>query len=189
MKALTRNDLILALDKCSGLTGDREFVVIGSVSILGSKPSAPRHLTISADIDLFPRFGESGEKNEMIDKHFGQGSEFELENNFYIEGVGAWTMMTSPQGWEKRMVAITAPSGAIGWCLDPFDLAFNKLEAGRDKDLEYVGEMVKANITPAYSLQGFLRQHAPSPEIRERLEANLRRAKQTIRQNRGINLG
>ncbi|HEY5792759.1 MAG TPA: hypothetical protein VIS74_05635 [Chthoniobacterales bacterium] len=98
MKALTRSDLFLALDKCSALTGNREFVVVGSISIPGSKPAAPRGLTIAADIDLFLRFGESGEKNELIDKNFGQGSPFELENNFYIEGVGSWTMMTSPVG-------------------------------------------------------------------------------------------
>lgn len=185
LKALTRNDLFFALDQCSALTGDREFVVVGSISILGAKPSAPRGLTISADIDLFPRFGESGEKNELIDKNFGQGSLFELENNFYIEGVGSWTMMTSPPGWEERMTPIVSPSGATGWCLDPFDLAYNKMEVGREKDLQYVGEMMRAGITPGVSLRMFLRQHAPNREILENLERNFRTAKQTIKKSRG----
>lgn len=180
MKALTRHDLLLALDKCSALTGDREFVVVGSISILGSQPAAPRNLTVSADIDLFPRVGESGEKNELIDKHFGQGSQFELDNNFYIEGVGSWTMMTSPKGWEKRLVPIDSDGGVIGWCLDPFDLAYNKLEAGREKDLQYVGEMLRANILPTMTLRGFLRRHAPDEPVREKLEKNLRLATQTI---------
>jgi len=69
------------------LTGDREFIVVGSVSILGAKPLAAGALTVSADIDLFPRFSESGDKNELIEKHFGPGSRFELENSFYIEEV------------------------------------------------------------------------------------------------------
>ena len=96
MKELTPSDLKLALDSCADLTGDREFVVVGSVSILGARPLAAGALTVSADIDLFPRFNESGEKNKLIERHFGAGSQFELENSFYIEGVGSWTMMTSP---------------------------------------------------------------------------------------------
>ncbi len=177
MKALTRHDLLLALDKCSALTGDREFVVVGSISILGSQPAAPRNLTVSADIDLFPRFGESGEKNELIDKHFGQGSQFALDNNFCIEGVGSWTMMTSPAGWDKRMIPIVSPSGVTGWCIDPFDLAYNKLEAGREKDLQYVGEMVRSEITPELSLATFLQRHAPNEDVLRNLEENLQRAK------------
>lgn len=178
MKALTREDLLLALDQCAALTGDREFVIVGSVSILGSTPTAPSHLTISADIDLFPLIGESGDKNELIDRHFGQGSPFELENSFYIEGVGSWTMMTSPPGWEQRMVAIRSSSGATAWCLDPFDLAYNKLEAGREKDLQYVGEMLQAQIISEGNLQAFLRKHAPNQEVLETLEKNLERTKQ-----------
>lgn len=176
MKALTRDDLLLALDKCATLTGDREFVVVGSVSILGSTPAAPDHLTISADIDLFPRVGESGAKNELIDKNFGQGSPFELENNFYIEGVGSWTMMTSPPGWEERMTPIVSPSGVTGWCLDPLDLAYNKLEAGREKDFRYVGEILRSQILSERSLELFLKKQAPNREVLERLKGNLRRA-------------
>jgi hypothetical protein len=182
LKALTRHDLLLALDRCSDLTGDREFVVVGSISILGSKPAAPRNLTVSADIDLFPRFGESGEKNELIDKHFGQGSQFELDNNFYIEVVRSRTLCS--QGWKKRLVPICSDGGVTGWCLDPVDLAYNKLEAGREQDLQYVGEMLRANILPTMTLRGFLRQHAPDQTVREKLEKSLRMATQTMEQNR-----
>jgi len=180
LKELTRFDLDLALDNCARLTGDREFIVVGSVSILGAKPQAAGALTVSADIDLFPRFNESGDKNELIEKHFGAGSRFELENSFYIEGVGSWTMMTSPEGWENRMIPIISPAGVTGWCLDPFDLAYNKLEAGREKDIQYVAEMVRSDITPELSLATFLRQHAPNQEVLRNLEENLRRVKVAV---------
>jgi len=176
LKELTQSDLKLALDSCAELTGDREFVVVGSVSILGARPLAAGALTVSADIDLYPRFNESGEKNELIERHFGAGSQFELENSFYIEGVGSWTMMTSPKGWEKRMVPIISPGGVTGWCLDPFDLAYNKLEAGRAKDLQYVAEMIRSDITPAFSLETYFRQHAPNEEVFRQLVESLRKA-------------
>jgi hypothetical protein len=32
--------------------------------------------------------------------------------------------------------------GAIGWCLEPHDLAFSKLAASREKDLAFVTELL-----------------------------------------------
>ncbi len=33
--------------------------------------------------------------------------------------------------------------GAVGWCLDPHDLAFSKLAARRAKDLAFVAALVQ----------------------------------------------
>jgi len=178
LKALTRHDLLLALDKCSSLTGDREFVVVGSISILGSKPAAPHTLTVSAGISLFLRFGKSGGKNGLIGKSFGRGSQFERDNNFCIEVAKSQPLFS--QGWEKRLVPIRSGNGATGWCLDPVDLAYNKLEEGREQDLRYVGEMLRGGILPTMTLRRFLRQHAPDEPVREKLERNLRLATDTI---------
>ncbi|HEY5792758.1 MAG TPA: hypothetical protein VIS74_05630 [Chthoniobacterales bacterium] len=79
------------------------------------------------------------------------------------------------------MIPIVSPSEVTGWRLDPFDLAYNKLEAGREKDLQYVGEMVRSNITPEFSLGKFPRQNAPNQEVLQNLEANLRQAKEAVR--------
>ena len=36
--------------------------------------------------------------------------------------------------------------GAIGWCLDVHDLAFSKLAAGRSKDMEFVGNLLRYKL-------------------------------------------
>lgn len=74
------------------------------------------------------------------------------------------------------MVPIVSPGGVTGWCLDPFDLAYNKLEAGREKDLQYVAVMICSDITPAFSLETYFRQHAPNEEVFRKLMKSLRKA-------------
>ncbi len=41
---------------------------------------------------------------------------------------------------------VNDPSGTIGLCLDKHDLAFSKLAAGREKDTEYVCELLKHQL-------------------------------------------
>ena len=101
MRALSRADLSLALDTCAAATGEREYIVVGAVSIVGPFPAPPPSLVTSADIDLFPRATESAEINATIAARCGAGSEFEDEHGFYVEGVGLWTLLTALPGWEK----------------------------------------------------------------------------------------
>ncbi len=52
---------------------------------------------------------------------------------------------TLPAGWEDRLVKLTNENtdGAIGWCLEPHDLAYSKLTAHREKDITFVTELVR----------------------------------------------
>lgn len=51
-------------------------------------------------------------------------------------------------GWEHRLVEfrVNDPSGTIGLCLEMHDLAFSKLAAGREKDIEFVRELLKYRL-------------------------------------------
>lgn len=55
------------------------------------------------------------------------------------------TTATLPPGWRDRLVPIENENtgGAIGWCIDPDDLAVSKLAAGREKDLEFVRALLR----------------------------------------------
>ena len=162
-----------AITVCSRATGDQEFIVVGSISILGAFPDAHSTLRQSVDIDLFPRYEESGEKNSSIYRLFGPGSEFEADNGFYIEGVGRWTMMTALDGWEERMIPIETEEGALGWCIAPIDLAFVKIEAGREKDIKYVGELFRSGIIQIDEMRESIRSLSSSMERIDELEKNL----------------
>ena len=119
MRELSRVDLELALDVCAAAVGEREFIVVGAISILGPCTAPPAALLMSADIDLFPRSRDSAEVNAVIAQRCGAGSEIEDEHGFYVESLGRWTLSTALPGWEDRLVKVESPAGVAGWCLIP----------------------------------------------------------------------
>ncbi len=137
-------------------------------------------LRVSQDIDLFFLKGATLERNRAIYERFGPDSEFAELHDFYIEPVGDWTVMTSLPGWRERLVKVDAPGGAIGWCLSPLDIAYNKAEAGREKDITYLAELFKAGyvrpseIKAAMDAAGTARETAAI--VNERVQAAITRS-------------
>src|SRR6266508_6557476 len=134
---MKRSDLEHILRASEDATGEKEFIVIGSQSILASSPDAPRELRQSMEADLYPRFKQ--ELASIIEGTLGRYSQFDETFGYYADGVGPETA-TLPPGWEQRLIAITNENtrGAVGWCLEPHDLAISKLAARREKDLSFV---------------------------------------------------
>ena len=133
------------LRAAASVTGEKVFVVIGSQAILGSHPDAPRSLRKSVEGDTYPK--NHPEKAIEVDGAIGELSPFHHEFGYYAHGVSPETA-TLPGGWEQRLVAfpVNDPAGTIGLCLEKHDLAFSKLAAGREKDLEYIRELLKHRL-------------------------------------------
>ena len=171
MRELSRLDLCLALEASATATGEREFIVVGAVSIVGPCVAPPPELVMSADIDLFPRTRESAEINEAIAANCGLGSAFEDAHGFYVEGVGRWTLLGTLPDWEQRLVRVVSSAGVIGWCRCPLDLAVVKLDAAREKDLRYVRVLLQAGIVTGSEIRAALTGCAPW--LREKIARNL----------------
>jgi hypothetical protein len=56
----------------------------------------------------------------------------------------------------------------IGWCLDPHDLAISKLAAGREKDLAFVGALLRLKMVRTGRLQELIQLLGDS-ELRARI--------------------
>ncbi len=176
MRELSLNDLKLALAECAALTGDWEFVVVGSLAIVGTHPTAPASLRVSQDIDLFTRENVTREKNLLIYDRFGPDSEFALEHEFYIEPVGEWTMMTSLPGWEDRLVKVDSDGGAIGWCISPLDIAYNKAEAGREKDIAYLAGLFRFGIIRPSTIKDAIEHAGIAADVAAPIHARIQEA-------------
>lgn len=139
---MKRSDLEHILRASKGVTGETEFIVIGSQAILGPHPDAPRVLRESMEADLYPRFRP--ELSEIIEGSLGRYSQFDQTFGYFADGV-APTTATLPKSWEERLVRVSNENtgGAIGWCLEPHDLAFSKLAARREKDLAFVTNLLR----------------------------------------------
>ena len=133
----------------ANVTGQDEFVVIGSQAILGTHPDAPKTMLMSLEVDIYPR--ERPELVDEIDVALGDGSQFHVTFGYYAHGVGPETAK-APAGWEQRLVRVAVPPrvgserAPVAWCLDVADLVLSKCAAGRARDWDYARAALAAGV-------------------------------------------
>lgn len=142
---MRRADLEHLIRAAAAIAGVDEIVVIGSQSILGQYPDAPRDLRFSMEADLWPK--DKPDLADLIDGSIGEGSAFHEAYGYYAQGVGPRTAKL-PRGWQTRLVRVDNPNTlpGKGLCLEPHDLALSKYAAGREKDLDFTRAMIEAGM-------------------------------------------
>lgn len=149
---MDRSALEHVLRAAAAISNEREFVVIGSQSVLGQFPNAPPALLASIEVDVYPR--HAPEKSDLIDGAIGELSVFHQTFGYYAHGVDE-TTATLPSGWADRLVPVHNENtgGATGWCLDVHDLAISKLAAGREQDFNFLQVLVRERMVDASVLR------------------------------------
>ena len=146
---MKREELEHAILTASRIVNQNEVLVIGSQSILGSyrEEELPPKATMSAEVDIAPLKDIHDHLADRIMADAGQGSEFEVETGYYIDGVSLATAVL-PDGWRDRLVRveIAEAPGVAGLCLDPHDLCASKLARNEDKDREFVTALINAGL-------------------------------------------
>lgn len=79
-----------------------------------------------------------------------------------------------PPGWAARLIRLSNENtdGAIGWCLEPHDLAISKLAARRQKDLTFVAALLKFKMVRRQRLRGLI-STMEDQKLREQLSEAL----------------
>ena len=131
-------------------TGEQEFVIIGSQAVLARFPDAPRFLTYSDEMDIYPL--SAPEKSDLIDGTIGERSQFHDTFGYYAHGVGPETA-TLPLKWRERAVRYEseATQGAVAHCLSPLDIAYSKKACRRSRERHRLRE----RDDPLRPYQGF----------------------------------
>jgi len=139
---MKRVELEHLLRASSGTTGEKDFIIIGSQSVLGKHPDAPRELRQSMELDIYAR--NNPEMRIEIERNLGELSRFSETYGYFADGVGPETALL-PTGWESRLTPVYNENtgGATGWCIDPCDLTIAKLYAARPKDIAFIRTMLK----------------------------------------------
>jgi hypothetical protein len=133
----------------ASVTGQAEFVVIGSQAILGSYEQPPEAMLQSLEVDIYPLSDPGGA--DLIDGALGDGSQFHVAYGYYAHGVGSETAK-APAGWRERLVKRDVPPRPcsertiVAWCLEVHDLVLSKCAAGRERDWQYAREALRAQI-------------------------------------------
>ena len=177
---MTRDELEHIIRASADVTGQYEFVIVGSQSILGPIPNPPAVFTMSAEADIYPL--QAPELSDSIDGAIGEGSRFHQTYGYYAQGVGPETAVL-PQGWIGRVhrVQSAGTNQRVGYCLDPLDLFISKAAAGRDKDREFcIAMLAHRYVKPMEVLQ--LVQVMPLDDAAQRrLKAAIRRWVKALR--------
>ena len=168
MKKLQLDHVLRAAGR---ITGEKQFVIVGSQSLHGKYPDLADDIVRSAEADLIA----SGkiERTEWLNV-IGQDSPFHEQFGYYADPVDEDTA-TLPSGWKKRLVRL-APGdteGVRGLCLDPHDLVIAKYVARREKDLVFNRELACRRLVDRSRLLELVDRTPVDDEARARIRADI----------------
>jgi hypothetical protein len=137
--------LDILFSEISRAKGVNDFVVVGSLSVLGltQQGIAFSEMLASIDVDAYPE--HDPKLTDELGKLWGQGSEFERKHGYYYDAVPP-ELPTLPDGWEARMISLNLPSGVHVKFLEPNDAAVSKYARGEAKDRQWIREGLRQSI-------------------------------------------
>jgi hypothetical protein len=133
---MKRSHLFTLFEQARQLSGHRDFVVIGSLAILGTQDEdeLPADMSMSVDIDCYTK----ADPGRILDLQgaLGEGSVFHRAHGYYLDPVSP-SLPCLPEGWEGRMTCLTQ-DGLRLWFLDPDDTAISKYARSQPNDLRWI---------------------------------------------------
>lgn len=170
---MKRHELERALRAAARLARETEFFLIGSQAVHVCCRRPPAEVLLSQECDLYPR--NRPETATLLDARLGRGSRFAREHGFYVDVVSPEIANLAP-GWDGRLRPFrVGPITAL--CLEIHDLAVSKLAAGRLKDLEFVGALLRLELADRVIIRRRIRAFPLARDRarwRSRLESVLR---------------
>jgi hypothetical protein len=155
------------------ITGEKQFIIIGSQSLHGKYPDLADEILRSVEVDLIA--GKKVARTEWLNA-IGHLSRFHETFGYYADPVDLSTAML-PKGWKGRLVNLPPgdTEGVIGLCLDPHDLAIAKYAASREKDLIFTRELAHRGIVSEDQLLSLLDHTSVNEQVRDRIRNQIAR--------------
>ncbi len=160
------------LRSAGALAWDRQFLVLGSASLLASFPelgdaSAPLATTYDADVCPEPFDELTG---LMLEEALGENRAYFRRHGYHADILRDSILETLPPGWRSRLVPV--PDCPAALALEPCDLAAVKLLVGRPKDLNLVTLLYAAGYIKSETVQSRILSLKIPFELMPRLHAN-----------------
>ena len=118
------------------LTSHPDFVVVGSLSILGLERDfeIPDDMTLSNDVDCYTK----SDPPRIFDVQgaLGENSPYHLKANYYLDPVSP-SLPSLPEGWQERLIQVER-EGVRAWFLEPNDAALSKYARGEPRDIRWI---------------------------------------------------
>ncbi len=142
------SDLRALFGEARKLVNHAEYVVLGSLSILGVVASreVPARMLMSIDVDCFTR-RDPGRIFALQDA-LGEGSPFEAAHGYYLDPISP-AMPTLPAQWEHRLLRVELGDDLVAYFLDPNDAAVSKYARCEPRDREWLRAGLRAGLLSA----------------------------------------
>jgi len=151
---VTLDQVFKLLERARELTHHREWVIVGSNSVLGwaGGTAIPADMAMSVDLDTYLK-NDPGRTGELV-KDLGEGSPFHAKEGFYLDAVSP-KLPTLPDGWEGRLLQVER-DGNSAWFIDPDDAAISKYARGEPRDQRWIRAGLAAGLISLPKVQARL---------------------------------
>lgn len=150
---------------------------MGSGGVAAIHPAIPAELRTSRDVDIVPiGIPVLYYDGLIIERELGEDSAFADENLFFVDYVTPGLLRCTPLGWQQRVTILDLAPGLRGHFLDAHDIAYNKLWAGRPKDIAWVRGLLQTGII---TLDRLRELHASNP-IADEDQAKVNRSLEAV---------
>ena len=161
------DQVVVALQRARELSGHSDYVVIGSLSVLGVVGGVriPEEMSMSIDIDCYTK----ADPGRIFDLGpvLGEESPFRMEHGYYLDPVSP-TLPSLPDGWEARMLCVHRDGLRI-WFLDPNDAAVSKYARSEPRDLRWARAGIACGLVSLPVVRSRLRSTTFLDEEEEQL--------------------
>lgn len=136
------DDIHLILAEARKISHHTEFVIAGSLSVLGLPIDVPDLMSHSIDVDYYP-LRDPDRAGEIASK-LGEGSEFHQNHGFYLDPIHP-ELPTLPRTWRDRVVRRDL-GDVTAIFLDVNDTAISKYVRGNENDFRWIEAGYDAGI-------------------------------------------
>lgn len=169
---MNRQQLEHVIEEVGRRTGMEYFYVIGAAAVLAVLPEpSEAALVQTRDVDIIPGINDPKEEDRIanqIDWVLGEGSEFEIEHQYYAQGLSRASPRYAPSDWMLRARPVKA-GAYTGLCMEIHDLALSKFGAGRPKDLEFNAALARTGLLSKAELLARLEEVEADSNLRKRI--------------------
>ena len=125
-------------------SGHNDYVVIGSLSILGLEDAfdIPEDMTLSNDVDCYTR--DDPDRTFDLVAALGENSAWHQDHGYFLDAVSP-ALPTLPEGWQTRLIPLCR-DGLTAWFLDPNDAAISKYARGEPRDRRWIRAGIRSGV-------------------------------------------
>ena len=139
---MNRGQLEVLLQQARARTGHQEFVIVGSLAILGAVVAPPTTMVTSIDVDAYLK--NDPQRTGELRNALGQGSPFEDEHGYYLDPVSP-ALPSFPAKWQERLIELNF-DGIKALFVEPNDVGVSKYIRGEDRDLRWLRAGLKSKL-------------------------------------------